>query len=99
MELLEICKEINETNHTKKQRRNISVIQDVDGNNIVVINDIRFKEKIHSLERSPGIFERICRRFFIRWHLPVMLYISDLICQVNIQDLYIQKVEWSSCKG
>ena len=45
MELLEICKEINETSHTKKQRRNISVIQDVDGNNIVVINDIRFKGK------------------------------------------------------
>lgn len=45
LELLEICKEINETSHTKKQRRNISVIQDVDGNNIVVINDIRFKGK------------------------------------------------------
>lgn len=45
LKLLEICKEINETSHTKKQRRNISVIQDVDGNNIVVINDIRFKGK------------------------------------------------------
>ena len=45
LELLEICKEINETSHTKKQRRNISVIQDVDGNNIVMINDIAFKGK------------------------------------------------------
>ena len=26
-------------------KRNVSVIQDVDGNNIVIINDIRFKGK------------------------------------------------------
>ncbi len=29
----------------QKGRRNVSVIQDVDGNNIVIINDIRFKGK------------------------------------------------------
>ena len=29
----------------KKQQRNVSVIQDIGGNNIVVINDIRFKGK------------------------------------------------------
>ena len=28
-----------------KGKRNVSVIQDVDGNNIVIINDIRFKGK------------------------------------------------------
>ena len=28
-----------------KEKRNVSVIQDVDGNNIVIINDIRFKGK------------------------------------------------------
>ena len=44
-ELLEICKGINNSCEEKKLRRNVSVIQDVDGNNIVVINDIRFKGK------------------------------------------------------
>ena len=39
-ELLELCKQFNE-NSTRNQR-NISVIQDIDGNNIVVINDIIF---------------------------------------------------------
>ena len=29
----------------KKNKRNVSVIQDIDGNNIVVINDIIFKGK------------------------------------------------------
>ena len=29
----------------KKRQRNVSIIQDIDGNNIVVINDIRFKGK------------------------------------------------------
>jgi len=42
-ELIRICKEIN--NDLKKTKREVSVIQDVDGNNIVVINDIRFKGK------------------------------------------------------
>lgn len=45
LELIEICKEMNVTSRTKKQQRNISVIQDVDGNSIVVIHDIRFKGK------------------------------------------------------
>ena len=45
LELLEICKQINENNASKKNKRNVSVIQDIDGNNIVVINDIRFKGK------------------------------------------------------
>ena len=44
-ELLELCKEINDSNTAKKHQRNISVIQDIDGNNIVVIHDIRFKGK------------------------------------------------------
>ena len=44
-ELLEICNEINNISLAKKQQRNISIIQDIDGNNIVVINDIRFKGK------------------------------------------------------
>ena len=43
--LVEICKEINKDEALKKNKRNVSVIQDVDGNNIVVINDIRFKGK------------------------------------------------------
>jgi transcriptional regulator with XRE-family HTH domain len=43
--LLEICKEINKDEALEKNKRNVSVIQDVDGNNIVVINDIRFKGK------------------------------------------------------
>ncbi len=45
LELLEICKQINENNVSKKNKRNVAVIQDIDGNNIVVINDIRFKGK------------------------------------------------------
>lgn len=45
LELLEICKQINENNVSKKNKRNVSVIQDIDGNNIVVINDIIFKGK------------------------------------------------------
>jgi len=44
-ELLEICREINHENDSKNNKRNVSVIQDVDGNNIVMINDIRFKGK------------------------------------------------------
>ena len=44
-ELVEICKQINEDNAAKENKRNVSVIQDIDGNNIVVINDIRFKGK------------------------------------------------------
>ena len=44
-ELLEICKEINNNNESKKNNRNVSVIQDIDGNNIVVINDNIFKGK------------------------------------------------------
>ena len=43
-ELLEVCKEINNSNQSKQQH-NVSVIQDIDGNNIIVINDIRFKGK------------------------------------------------------
>lgn len=44
-ELLEICNEINDSCPAKKRQRNVSIIQDIDGNNIVVINDIRFKGK------------------------------------------------------
>ena len=39
-------KETNDTLVEKQDgRRNVSIIQDVDGNNIVIINDIRFKGK------------------------------------------------------
>ncbi len=41
-ELLELCNELNSEGNLE---RNAAVIQDVDGNNIVVINDIRFKGK------------------------------------------------------
>ena len=41
-ELLEICNEINDSRPAKKRQRNVSIIQDIDGNNIVVINDIRY---------------------------------------------------------
>ena len=44
-EVLEICREINKENGSKNIKRNVSVIQDIDGNNIVIINDIRFKGK------------------------------------------------------
>ena len=44
-EVVEICNQINENNISKKNKRNVSVIQDIDGNNIVVINDIIFKGK------------------------------------------------------
>lgn len=43
--LLDVCKQINDSARSKKQQRNVSVIQDIGGNNIVVINDIRFKGK------------------------------------------------------
>ena len=43
--LLELCREINDSSTAKKHQCNISVIQDIDGNNIVVIHDIRFKGK------------------------------------------------------
>ena len=43
--LLDVCKQINDSSQSRKQQRNVSVIQDIDGNNIVVINDIRFKGK------------------------------------------------------
>ena len=44
-ELVEICNQINDNNAAKKNNRNVSVIQDIDGNNIVVINDIIFRGK------------------------------------------------------
>lgn len=44
-ELVEICREINKENDSNNIRRNVSVVQDVEGNNIVIINDIRFKGK------------------------------------------------------
>lgn len=47
-ELVEICNQINENNISKKNKRNVSVIQDIDGNNIVVINDIIFITKSQS---------------------------------------------------
>ncbi len=37
--------EISVEKKKSKEKRNVSVIQDVDGNNIVIINDIRFKGK------------------------------------------------------
>ena len=33
-EVLEICREINKENGSKNIKRNVSVIQDIDGNNI-----------------------------------------------------------------
>ena len=44
-ELIEVCREINHENESKNIKRNVSVIQDIDGNNIVMINDIVFKGK------------------------------------------------------
>lgn len=44
-ELIEIYRGINQENESKNIKRNVSVIQDVDGNNIVMINDIAFKGK------------------------------------------------------
>ena len=45
-EILRKNKETNDTLIEKQDgRRNVSIIQDVDGNNIVIINDIRFKGK------------------------------------------------------
>ena len=41
--LFDACKQINDSNQS--QQRNVSVVQDIDGNSIVVINDIRFKGK------------------------------------------------------
>lgn len=35
----------NRENSSQKIKRNVSVIQDIDGNNIVMINDIRFRGK------------------------------------------------------
>ena len=43
--LLDVCRQINDGSRSQKQQRNVSVVQDIDGNNIVVINDIRFKGK------------------------------------------------------
>lgn len=43
--LLDVCRQINDSSQSQKQQRNVSVVQDIDGNNIVVINDIRFKGK------------------------------------------------------
>ena len=50
-ELVEIYREINQESDSKNIKRNISVIQDTDGNNIVMINDIVFKGK-RSIEWS-----------------------------------------------
>ena len=49
--MVEIYREINQESDSKNIKRNISVIQDTDGNNIVMINDIVFKGK-RSIEWS-----------------------------------------------
>ena len=59
-ELIEICREINQENESKNIKRNVSVIQDADGNNIVMINDIAFKGKC-SVEWSD--VEKYLRRY------------------------------------
>ena len=48
--LFDVCKQINDSNQS--QQRNVSVVQDIDGNSIVVINDIRFKGKRRILEQT-----------------------------------------------
>lgn len=48
--LFDVCKQINDSNQS--QQRNVSVVQDIDGNSIVVINDIRFKGKRPSIGRK-----------------------------------------------
>ena len=62
--LLNVCKQINDNAWFKKQQRNVSVIQDIDGNNIVVINDIRFKGK-RSIDWKEvrAYLKKICWRF------------------------------------
>ena len=45
LEWIEICREVNETSKSNKNKRSVSVIQDAEGNNIVIINDIKFKGK------------------------------------------------------
>ena len=40
-ELIEICREINRENSSQKIKRNVSVIQDINGNNIVNMDFIR----------------------------------------------------------
>lgn len=44
-ELLILCNKINERSKNQNLKRNIDIIRDIDGNSIVVINDIRFKGK------------------------------------------------------
>ena len=71
-ELIEICREINRENSSQKIKRNVSVIQDIDGNNIVMINDIRFRKTFCRLERCQGILKRI------RWR--VLYYCCNRRC-------------------
>ena len=76
IELLEVCKQINNACQSRKRQRNVSIIQDIDGNNIVVINDIRFKGK-----RSINWREV---RAYLKEYVLEMLYILELIYQMNI---------------
>ena len=48
--LFTICKEINI--NSKSTGRNVSVIQDIDGNNIVLINDIDLRVSVQLIGKK-----------------------------------------------
>lgn len=51
--LLDVCKQINDNARFKKQQRNVSVIQDIDGNNIVMICQVSIADQnIHIVSKE-----------------------------------------------
>ena len=85
IELLEVCKQINNACQSRKRQRNVSIIQDIDGNNIVVINDIRFKGKRSiNWRKVRAYLKEYVGDFYMVASTGDVIYILELIYQMNI---------------
>lgn len=72
--------------------RNVSVIKDADGNNIVMINDILFKGKQSiNWEEVEIYLKRYVSEFYNIAEDDEIIYILELNCQMNMRDQFILK--------
>ncbi|MFR8131864.1 MAG: hypothetical protein ACLU90_10935 [Lachnospira sp.] len=99
---------IDQENELKNIKRNVSVIQDADGNNIVMINDITFKGNVlQSGVMLKNILGSMWETFIEIAETEDIIYIGtrsswmDILAQIT-QSMYkrtIAKSESQSCAG
>ncbi len=99
-ELVEICKQINENNASKKNKRNVSVIQDIDGNNIVVINDIVFKGKRSvNWKNVREYLKKYVGDFYTIASTGDIVYIGSDLPNENIGSNYTHSIKGTNAKA